>query len=75
VAKATRRLLAEEGLAQHIATYHLIVKQPDLFYPVRSLFIPHMGNLLDKIGIPSASTPESRLLSVDLLQAIFAWEE
>ncbi|KAF8076441.1 hypothetical protein FPV67DRAFT_1558921 [Lyophyllum atratum] len=74
-AKATRRLLAEEGLAQHIATYHLIVKQPDLFYPVRSLFIPHMANSLNKLGMPSTSTSESRLLSIDLLQVIFTWEE
>ncbi|GLB33849.1 putative PI3 PI4-kinase family protein [Lyophyllum shimeji] len=74
-AKATRRLLAEEGLAQHIAIYHLIVKQPDLFYPVRSLFVPHMANSLNKIGMSSTSTPESRLLSVDLLQVIYKWEE
>ncbi|KAG5637374.1 hypothetical protein H0H81_004799 [Sphagnurus paluster] len=74
-AKTTRRLLAEEGLAHHIAIYHLIVKQPDLFYPVRSLFIPHMANSLNKIGMSSTSTAESRLLSVDLLQVIFTWEE
>ncbi|KAF5387961.1 hypothetical protein D9615_000446 [Tricholomella constricta] len=74
-AKTTRRLLTEEGLAQHIAIYHLIVKQPDLFYPVRSLFIPHMANSLNKIGMSSTSTAESRLLSVDLIQVIFTWEE
>lgn len=74
-AKTTRRLLAEEGIAQQITIYHLIVKQPDLFYPVRSLFIPHMANSITKLGMSTTATHESRLLSVDLLQVIFSWEE
>ncbi|RDB22695.1 Transcription-associated protein 1 [Hypsizygus marmoreus] len=74
-AKTTRRLLAEEGVAQHIAVYQLVVKQPDLFFPVRFLFIPHMANSLNRIGMSTTSTPDSRLLSVDLLQVIFNWEE
>lgn len=74
-AKTTRRLLAEEGLAQLIAIYHLIVKQPQLFYPVRALFIPHMANSLNKLGMTTSSTAESRLLSIDILQVIFNWEE
>ncbi|KNZ81468.1 Transcription-associated protein 1 [Termitomyces sp. J132] len=74
-AKTTRRLLAEEGIAQQITIYHLIVKQPDLFYPVRSLFIPHMANSITKLGMSTTATHDSRLLSVDLLQVIFNWEE
>ncbi|KAF8897572.1 hypothetical protein BD779DRAFT_388223 [Infundibulicybe gibba] len=73
-AKTTRRLLAEEGLVQVIAIYHLIVKQPQLFYPVRSLFIPHIVNSLNKLGMTSSSTLESRLLTIDILQVIFSWE-
>ncbi|KAK2466244.1 hypothetical protein APHAL10511_001886, partial [Amanita phalloides] len=74
-AKTTRRLLAEEGLAQIIGIYHLIVKQPQLFYPVRSLFIPHMTNTLTKIGMSNSSSTETRLLTIDMLQMIFTWEE
>lgn len=74
-AKSTRRLLAEEGIGQLIAIYQLIVKQPLLFYPVRSLFIPHMTNSLNKLGMSSTSTFESRMLSIDTLQVIFTWEE
>ncbi|KAF8640045.1 hypothetical protein AX17_001287 [Amanita inopinata Kibby_2008] len=74
-AKTTRRLLAEEGLAQIIGIYHFIVKQPQLFYPVRSLFIPHMTNTLTKIGMSNSSSPETRILTVDMLQVIFSWEE
>jgi transformation/transcription domain-associated protein len=74
-AKTTRRLLTEEGLAQMLAIYHLIVKQPELFYPVRSLFVPHIANSLNKLGMTASSTTESRLLSIDILQVIFTWEE
>ncbi|KAF8621580.1 hypothetical protein AX15_007606 [Amanita polypyramis BW_CC] len=74
-AKTTRRLLAEEGLAQIIGIYHLIVKQPQLFYQVRSLFIPHMTNTLTKIGMSNSSSTETRLLTIDMLQMIFNWEE
>ncbi|KAF8655244.1 hypothetical protein AX16_003148 [Volvariella volvacea WC 439] len=74
-AKTTRRLLAEEGLAQTITTYHLIIKQSQLFFPVRSLFVPHMTTSLNKLGMTSSSTPETRALSLDLLQVIYDWEE
>jgi len=73
-AKTTRRLLAEEGLVQMIAIYHLIIKQPQLFYPVRSLFVPHMANSLTKLGMSTSSTPEMRSLSIEILQVIFDWE-
>ena len=74
-AKTTRRLLAEEGISQLITIYHLIVKQAQLFFPVRALFIPHMVNSLTKLGLTSSSTAESRLLSIDILQVIFSWEQ
>ncbi|KAF8974524.1 hypothetical protein BDZ97DRAFT_2053099 [Flammula alnicola] len=74
-AKTTRRLLAEEGLVSMITIYHLIVKQPQLFFPVRSLFVPHIANSLNKLGINGSAALDSRLLSVDILHVIFDWEE
>ena len=74
-AKTTRRLLAEEGLGSMLTIYHLIVKQPQLFFPVRSLFIPYIANSLNKLGMTPTSNLESRLLSIDILQVLFTWEE
>lgn len=74
-ANTTRRLLAEEGLPSMVTIYHLIVKQPDLFFPVRSLFVPHIANSLNKLGMTGSAALDSRLLSVDILQVIFNWEE
>jgi transformation/transcription domain-associated protein len=74
---ATRRLLTEEGngFPQIIVIYQLIVRQPRLFFPVRALFIPHMVNSLSKLGLSVAASHESRLLSIDILQVIFDWEQ
>ncbi|KAJ7276442.1 hypothetical protein B0H12DRAFT_1227571 [Mycena haematopus] len=70
-----RKLLAEEGLSQSLTIYHLIVKHSALFYPVRGLFVPHMVNSLNKLGMSSSSTADSRLLSIEILNVIFKWEE
>ena len=76
-AKTTRRLLAEEGngFQQIIMIYQLLVRQPHLFYPVRALFIPHMVNSLNKLGLSGTASAESRILSIDISQVIFDWEQ
>ncbi|KAH7909445.1 hypothetical protein BJ138DRAFT_1066999 [Hygrophoropsis aurantiaca] len=76
-AKTTRRLLAEEGngFQQIIMIYQLLVRQPHLFYPVRALFIPHMVNSLSKLGLSGTASGESRILSIDISQVIFDWEQ
>ncbi|KAF8138723.1 FAT domain-containing protein [Boletus edulis] len=76
-AKTTRRLLAEEGngFQQIIMIYQLLVRQPHLFYSVRALFIPHMVNSLNKLGLSGTASVESRILSIDISQVIFDWEQ
>ncbi|KAJ3510077.1 hypothetical protein NLJ89_g4881 [Agrocybe chaxingu] len=74
-ARTTRRLLTEEGVSSMITIYHLIVKQSELFFSVRSLFVPHIANSLNKLGMTPSASLESRLLSIDILQVIFNWEE
>ncbi|CAL1700686.1 unnamed protein product [Somion occarium] len=76
-AKTTRRILAEEGSgwSQIILIYQLIIRQPALFYPVRALFVPHIVNYLPKLGLTTGANSDMRLLSIDLLQVIFDWEQ
>ncbi len=73
-AVTTRRFIYEEGLAHAVNMYNLIIKQPDLFYPVRGLFVTHMVGSLHKLGLMNGSTTETRSLSIDILQVIFNWE-
>ncbi|KAJ6599027.1 hypothetical protein DFH09DRAFT_1388713 [Mycena vulgaris] len=74
-ALTARKLLAEEGLSQSLTIYHLIVKHSALFYPVRGLFVSHMVNSLNKLGMSTSSTPDSRVLSIEILNVILKWEE
>ncbi|KAF7352758.1 hypothetical protein MVEN_01242100 [Mycena venus] len=74
-AQSARKLLVEEGLAQSLTIYHLIVKHSALFYPVRGLFVTHMVNSLNKLGLSTSSTPDSRVLSIEILNVILKWEE
>ncbi|KAJ8698457.1 transcription-associated protein 1 [Pleurotus ostreatus] len=73
-ALTTRRLLTEEGTTQLLATYQLIIKHPQLFYPVRALFVPHIVNSLTKLGLSPASSSDYRSLSIDILQCVYDWE-
>ncbi|RPD67165.1 atypical/PIKK/TRRAP protein kinase [Lentinus tigrinus ALCF2SS1-7] len=76
-AKTTRRLLAEDGVNSNLTNlvYYLVGAQPTLFYPVRALFVPHIVNHLTKLGLTASSNLESRLLSIDIIQVIFDWEQ
>lgn len=76
-AKTTRKLLAEEsgGWSQVGLIYQLMARQSGLFYPVRSLFIPHIVSHVNRFGLGLTATLESRLLSIELLQLIFDWEQ
>lgn len=76
-AKTARRVLAEEGSAPlHTnVVFHLIVRQPDIFYPVRALFVPPIMSSLNKLGQVHSQVPESRHLSIEIVQVIFDWEQ
>lgn len=62
-------------MSQILIIYQLIVRQRQLFYPVRAVFIPHMVNSLVKLGLSGSATNESRLLSIEVVQVIFDWEQ
>ncbi|EKM59507.1 uncharacterized protein PHACADRAFT_205724 [Phanerochaete carnosa HHB-10118-sp] len=76
-AKTARRLLAEEsgGWSQVGLIYQFMARQTNLFYPVRALFVPHVVNNMHKLGLSQTSSVESRLLSIEVLNVIFEWEQ
>ncbi|KAH9943440.1 atypical/PIKK/TRRAP protein kinase [Epithele typhae] len=76
-ARTTRRLLAEDGVNsnQTSLVYYLIVAQPALFYSVRALFVPHIVNHLPKLGLVQSTNIESKLLSIEIIQVVFDWEQ
>ncbi|KIY49251.1 hypothetical protein FISHEDRAFT_41474 [Fistulina hepatica ATCC 64428] len=74
-AVTTRRLAVEEGVSQLATIFHLIIRQPDLFYPVRALFVANIANSLVKLGLSTTSNVETRLLSLEILQVVSQWEQ
>ena len=72
----TKKILVEEGhsLPHLIHVWNLIVQHESHFYPSRAQFVPQMVNSLSRLGLPSSSPPENRVLSISLVELILDWE-
>jgi transformation/transcription domain-associated protein len=75
-AKLTRKILVEEGhgLSQVVLVYQVIMRHADLFFPYRELFASHMVHSLTKLGLPPSASPETRAMTLDILDLILTWE-
>ncbi|EGG23993.1 protein kinase [Cavenderia fasciculata] len=73
--KWTKKIIVEEGhsLSQLVHILQLIVRHPTMFYPSRSQFIPHMVNMLPKLGLGMAG--ENKKLALDIIELILTWEK
>jgi transformation/transcription domain-associated protein len=76
-AKWTKRILTEESSAigQLVNIYQLLVRHSDLFYPTRELFINHIVVSLGKLTSSTTVTPDTRILTLDLIELILKWEK
>ncbi|SGY18766.1 BQ5605_C014g07468 [Microbotryum silenes-dioicae] len=76
-AKWTRKILVEDSgsMALLVNIYQLIVRHPDLFYPTRELFVPHMVASLAKLTLSSTTTSDTRVLTLDVIELILKWEK
>jgi transformation/transcription domain-associated protein len=76
-AQRVRTVLIEEGHAtnQLVTVCELLVNHPDIFYPYRELYVPHVANSLSKLAFVQAATPDLKKLSVDIVELIFKWEK
>ncbi|KAK4050349.1 transcription-associated protein 1 [Microbotryomycetes sp. JL221] len=75
-AKWTRKILIEDSgsMALLVNIYQLIVRHPDLFYPTRELFVPHMVASLTKLTLGTNVNSDSRILTLDVIELILKWE-
>lgn len=71
-----RRILGEEtgNLQQVQSIFHFLVRQPELFYEARDLFIPSIVPMLHKIAPPPNPSNESKKLALGLISLIWKWE-
>ncbi|KAL4439666.1 hypothetical protein ABPG75_002667 [Micractinium tetrahymenae] len=75
-ARYLKRVLSEDGHVS-ITLVHLlqvIVRNRDMFYQSRVLFMTTMLNVITRLGLPGNSTLENRYLSVDIASTLFYWD-
>ncbi|KIX99466.1 uncharacterized protein Z520_05042 [Fonsecaea multimorphosa CBS 102226] len=75
-ARLPRKILNEEtgNLQQVQSIFNCIVRQPDLFYESRELFIPTMIQMLHKLAPPPNPSNENKKLALNLISLIQQWE-
>lgn len=76
--KYTNKVMHEEGghsIPQLTHIFQTIVRNPEVFYYHRHLFVPQMVNALTRIGLPASSPHEHRELSIVLVELVLDWED
>ncbi|KAG1055750.1 hypothetical protein G6F43_002312 [Rhizopus delemar] len=75
--RLTRKVIVEDthSISQLVNVYQLLVRHPDLFYDYREHFLPQIVNALPKLGLFQNATPENKLLTVELAELVFNWEQ
>ena len=76
--KYTNKVMHEEGghsIPQLTHIFQTIVRNPEVFYYHRHLFVPQMVNALTRIGLPASSPHEHRELSIALVELVLDWED
>ncbi|BGP26145.1 transcription-associated protein 1 [Rhodotorula toruloides] len=73
----TRKTLIEEGSTMPLLVniYQLIVRHPDLFFASRDQFFPHLVASLGKLTLSTTITPDTRALTLDVIEVILKWEK
>lgn len=75
--QSTVKILQEEANSPpHV--YHIwytVVRHQFLFYKSRNKLIPHLVSSLNKLGLPANSSPESKELSVALVEVLLKWDQ
>ncbi|PVU85473.1 hypothetical protein BB559_007001 [Furculomyces boomerangus] len=76
-AKWTCLVLQEQGLllTQTYHIYQMITRHPDVFYPYRKHFLHFLTNVLSRLCLSQTSNPESKTLTLDILEMILKWDE
>ena len=75
--KWTKKIMFEEGhsISQLTHLWEIFIRHPVVFYPDRQLFVPHMVNSLNRLGLPPTSTLDNRILSLSVVNLIMTWDD
>lgn len=71
-----RRILGEDSqnTAQMVNVFQFLVRQSDLYYEHRELYMPQIINSLPRLAFVQNANHETKALAIDLIDTIYKWE-
>jgi len=72
-----RRVIGEDSqnISGLINVFHFLVRQADLFYDHRDLYVPHFINSLPRLAFVQNANHETKSLAIDMVETIYKWEQ
>jgi transformation/transcription domain-associated protein len=72
-----RRVIGEDSqnIGQLVNVFQFIVRQWELFYEHRELYMPQMVNAFPRLSFVQNANHETKALAIDLVEVIYKWEK
>src|SRR5271170_7926827 len=71
-----RRVIGEDSqnIGQLVNVFQFLVRQSDLYYEHRELYMPQFINSLPRLAFVQNANHETKALAIDLIDTIYKWE-
>ena len=71
-----RRAIGEDSqnIGQLVNVFQFLVRQADLFYEHRELYVPQFINSLPRLAFVQNANHETKTLAIDLIETVYKWE-
>jgi transformation/transcription domain-associated protein len=72
-----RRAIGEDSqnIGQLVNVFQFLVRQADLFYEHRELYMPQFINSLPRLAFVQNANHETKALAIDMVETIYKWEK
>lgn len=72
-----RRVIGEDSqnIGQLVNVFQFLVRQSDLFYEHRELYMPQFINSLPRLAFVQNANHETKALAIDMVETIYKWEK
>ena len=72
-----RRVIGDDSqnIGQLVNVFQFLVRQSDLFYDHRELYMPQFINSLPRLAFVQNANHETKALAIDMVETIYKWEK
>ena len=72
-----RRVIGDDSqnIGQLVNVFQFLVRQADLFYDHRELYMPQFINSLPRLAFVQNANHETKTLAIDMVETIYKWEK